>query len=61
MSTTNNFDDWAAEVSRELTRLGMDMLDAKHVPYDNEDWFRREFEARESAPMTAQEWFDNNC
>jgi hypothetical protein len=36
------------------------LLDAKHIPYDEEEWFRREFDAGESAAMTAQDWFDNN-
>lgn len=55
-----SFDDWAAEVSRELTNLGVEMLEAKHVPYDNEEWFRREFESGESASLTAQDWMNHN-
>lgn len=55
-----SFDDWAADVARELTNLGMPMLEAKHVPYDNEEWFRREFDAGESAALTAQDWINSN-
>ncbi|CAB3774583.1 hypothetical protein [Paraburkholderia humisilvae] len=60
MRKARDFDTWAAEASRELANLGMPMLDAKHVPYDKEEWFRREFDAGEDAAMTAQEWFSNN-
>lgn len=56
MTTRNNFDDWASAVSRELTSLGMPMLEAKHVPYDNEDWFRHEFDAGESPALSAADW-----
>lgn len=55
-----SFDDWAADVARELTSLGMPMLEAKHVPYDNEEWFRREYGAGESAALTAQDWLNSN-
>jgi hypothetical protein len=37
MSRTTDFDAWAAEVSRGLVTLGMDMLEANHVPYDDEE------------------------
>ncbi|WP_157649224.1 hypothetical protein [Burkholderia ubonensis] len=52
------FDKWATEVARELTDLGMPLLEARHVPYDNEDWFRHQFEAGENASMAAYEWFN---
>jgi hypothetical protein len=42
-------------VERELVSLGMPMLEAKHVPYDKEEWFRREFDAQENAELTAQD------
>jgi hypothetical protein len=60
MTAACDFDTWAAEVARELVNFGMPLLDAKHIPYDEEDWFRREFDAGETAPMTAKDWFDNN-
>jgi hypothetical protein len=56
MAAHRTFDDWASAVSHELTKLGIDMLEAKHVPYDNEDWFRREFDAGESPSLTAADW-----
>ena len=46
-------------MARELESLGVPLLDARHIPYDNEDWFRREFDAAESAELTAQEWFNH--
>jgi hypothetical protein len=41
MTAACDFDTWAAEVARELVNFGMPLLDAKHIPYDEEDWFRR--------------------
>jgi hypothetical protein len=52
----SDFHSWAAAVSRELANLGTPLLDAKQVPYDNEDWFRREFDAGESPVLTAADW-----
>lgn len=40
--------------------LGVPVMEAKHIPYDNEEWFRREFDACESAAMTAVEWVNND-
>lgn len=60
MGSTRDFDGWAADVSRELQRLGISMMEAKHIPYDNEDWFRREFDGGEDAGMTASEWVNNS-
>ncbi|GAB2881135.1 hypothetical protein GCM10027277_57800 [Pseudoduganella ginsengisoli] len=61
MARANDFDAWAADVARHLSTLGMDMLEARQVPYDNEEWFRREYEGGEDAGMTANEWFNSNC
>ncbi|MBN3729387.1 hypothetical protein [Burkholderia sp. Tr-20390] len=60
MATSRGFDDWAAEVARAFVGLGVPLLEAKHIPYDNEEWFRREFDAGESAAMTAQDWVNNS-
>ncbi|WP_334043579.1 hypothetical protein [Burkholderia ambifaria] len=60
MTKTRDFDDWAAEVARELMTHGVPLLEAKHLPYDEEEWFRREFDAGESAGMTALEWVNNS-
>jgi len=60
MTNSSDFDSWAADVARELVSLGVPLLDAKHIPYDEEEWFRREFDAGENAAMTAQDWFANN-
>jgi hypothetical protein len=57
---SSGFDAWAAQVARELVKLGVDALEAAHIPYDEEEWFRREFDGGESASMTALEWFNNN-
>lgn len=56
MSARNSFHDWASEVSSELVKLGMPLLDAKHAPYDDEEWFRREFDAGENPALTAADW-----
>ncbi|CAN7780598.1 hypothetical protein LJR296_007974 [Cupriavidus necator] len=58
MTKARDFDSWAKEVARELESLGVPLLEARHIPYDNEEWFRREFDAAESAELTAQEWFN---
>lgn len=60
MAGSRNFDAWAADVARELVKLGVPLLDAKHIPYEDEEWFRREFEGGEGAGITALEWFNNN-
>jgi hypothetical protein len=51
-----SFDAWAADVARELAALGVDTMEARNIPYDNDEWFRREFDGGENAYMTAVEW-----
>ncbi len=60
MAAARDFDTWAADVARELASIGVPLLEAKHIPYDYAEWFRREFDGGESAAMTAVEWFNNN-
>lgn len=60
MSGNDGFDAWASEVAHELVKLGVPMLEARNVPYDNEAWFRREFDGGEGAAMTALEWHNHN-
>lgn len=58
MSKATDFDTWAAAVSRELTALGVDSVEAKHVPYENEEWFRAAFDDGQDAEKVAIEWFN---
>lgn len=60
MPAVRDFESWSADVARELVRLGVPLLESKHIPYDNAEWFRREFEGGENAAITASEWFNNN-
>ena len=60
MSKAQDFDTWAAVVARELTALGVDSAEAKHVPYENEDWFRAAFEDGQDAAVVAAEWFNHD-
>lgn len=53
MAGSRNFDAWAADVARDLASLGMDLLEARHVPYGNEEWFRREFKGVDGDGITA--------
>lgn len=59
MSTTRDFDTWGAAVARELVVLGVSTMDAKHVAYENEDWFRRGHEGGDTASMAAYERANN--
>ena len=58
MNKARDFDTWVADVARELTTLGVDSMEAKRVPYENEKWFRAAFEDGLDAAVAAAEWFN---
>ena len=58
MAQGTDFDTWAASVARELTALGVDSMEAKNAPYENEAWFRAAFDDGRDARTVAAEWFN---
>jgi hypothetical protein len=54
------YDKWIADVEHYLVRSGMYPTDAKAAVYENEDWFRAQYDDGAFASITAQDWIDQH-